>query len=225
MNAKECLKQLKTFNPPKEKKPKDKLALPKMPTKPIEVEMQLAEYKEYLINYASSPFKPKLQSFVQGAKQVLVQAQLIEHELAIVQTKRVEDLERKVTKRKVLQKSGGLTADDAQRKIDALNKKAEDAEQKRQRAVFLKQWRADRDQAYREGVKARARERARVKAVKELLKAKQDIPPELLDPIPDPEAIWKAGQEEIKIQEALLQQQQQEEQDGEVTIVVDTAGD
>jgi hypothetical protein len=63
-----------------------------------------------------------------------------------------------------------------------------------------------------------------VKAVKELLKAKQDIPPKLLDPIPDLEAIWKARQEEIKIQEALLQQQQQEH-DGEVTIVVDTAGD
>jgi hypothetical protein len=176
MNAKECLKQLKTFNPPKEKKPEDELALPKMPTKLIEVEMQLAEYEEYLINYASSPFKLKLQSFVEGAKQVLVRAQLTEHELAIVQTKRVEDLERKVTKQKVLQKSGGLTADDAQRKIDALKQKAEDAEQKRQRAVFLKQWRAKRDKAYREGVKARARERARVKAVKELLKAKQDIP-------------------------------------------------
>jgi hypothetical protein len=63
---------LKTFNPLKEKKPKDKLALPKMLTKLIEVEMQLAEYKDYLINYASSLFKPKLQSFVQGAKQVLV---------------------------------------------------------------------------------------------------------------------------------------------------------
>jgi hypothetical protein len=47
----------------------------------------------------------------------------------------------------------------------------------------------------------------------------------LLDPIPNPKAIWKAGQEEIKIQEALLQQQQQEEHDGEVTIVVDTASD
>jgi hypothetical protein len=72
VNAKECLKQLKTFNPLKEKKPKDELALPKMPTKPIKVKMQLAEYKEYLVDYTSSPFKPKLQSFVQGAKQVLV---------------------------------------------------------------------------------------------------------------------------------------------------------
>jgi hypothetical protein len=41
-NCVECLKQLKTFNPPKEKK--DELALPTLPctlTKPIEVEIQL----------------------------------------------------------------------------------------------------------------------------------------------------------------------------------------
>jgi len=72
VNAKECLKQLKTFNPLKEKKLKDKPTLLKMLTKLIEVEMQLAEYKEYLINYASSLFKLTLQSFVEGAKQVLV---------------------------------------------------------------------------------------------------------------------------------------------------------
>jgi hypothetical protein len=59
-----------------------------------------------------------------------------------------------------------------------------------------------------------------MKKVKELLKAKQDIPTKLLDPILDPKAIWKARQEEIKIQEAL--QQEQEEEEEEVTIVVDT---
>jgi hypothetical protein len=63
-----------------------------------------------------------------------------------------------------------------------------------------------------------------MKKVKELLKAKQDIPTELLDPIPDPEAVWKAGQEEIKIQEALQQQQEEEEEEEKVTIVVDTTG-
>ena len=61
-----------------------------------------------------------------------------------------------------------------------------------------------------------------MKAVKELLKAKQDIPTKLRDPIPDPKAIWKARQEEIKIQEALLQQQRQEEDDSKVTFIVNT---
>jgi len=38
-----------------------------------------------------------------------------------------------------------------------------------------------------------------MKKVKKPLKAKQDIPTKLLDPILNPKAIWKAGQEEIKI--------------------------
>jgi hypothetical protein len=84
-----------------------------------------------------------------------------------------------------------------------LKQKQKDAIEKKERVAFLKLWRAERDEVYREGVKARASERAQRKRVKELLKAKQDIPTELLDPIPDPEAIWKAGQEEIKRQEAL----------------------
>ena len=57
---------------------------------------------------------------IKGIKQCLVRAQLHEQELIIVQTRRIEDLERKVTKWRVLQKSGGLTTNDAQRKIDAL---------------------------------------------------------------------------------------------------------
>jgi hypothetical protein len=161
---------------------------------------------------------------MKGTKQCLIRAQLHEQELTIVQAKRVEDLERKVTKWKVLQKSGGLTTNDAQRKIDALKQKEKDAIEKKERVAFLKLWRAKRDKAYREGVKARASERARRRTVKELLKAKQDIPTELLDPIPDPEAIWKAGQEEIKRQEAFQQQQQQQEEE-EVTFIVDIAGD
>jgi hypothetical protein len=58
---------------------------------------------------------------------------------------------------------------------------------------------------------------------RELLKAKQDIPLELQVAISDPEAIWKAEQEEIKKEEALQRQQLLDET--EVTIVVDTTGD
>jgi hypothetical protein len=42
---------------------------------------------------------------------------------------------------------------------------------------------------YRQGVEARKQERARVKKVKELNTTKQNIPLELLVPIPDPEKI------------------------------------
>jgi hypothetical protein len=42
---------------------------------------------------------------------------------------------------------------------------------------------------YQRGVKARNKERKQKKMVKELEKAKQDVPPEFLVPIPDPEKI------------------------------------
>jgi hypothetical protein len=54
-------------------------------------------------------------------------------ELQIHKQRRVEELERKVTKWKVLQKFGGLTARDAQLKLDAIEKKDREAEEKRQK--------------------------------------------------------------------------------------------
>lgn len=75
---------------------------------------------------------------------------------------------------------------------------------------------------YREGVEARKQERARIKKVKELTKAKQDIPPELRDPIPDPEAIWKAEQAVLQAEQATRDKELEEE---DITFVCDTQGD
>jgi hypothetical protein len=47
----------------------------------------------------------------------------------------------------------------------------------------------EKNEKYQQGVKAREQERLRKKKVKELTKAKQDIPLELLVPIPDLEKI------------------------------------
>jgi hypothetical protein len=81
--------------------------------------------------------------------------------------------------------------------LDAKKRKAEEKESKRQKKVRDKLWRNERDTKYIEGVAARKLERARKKQVKELEKACQPIPPKLLVSIPDPEAIWKAEQEEM----------------------------
>jgi hypothetical protein len=114
-NSAECLKQLKTFNPPKEKKDKSTLpTLPRTPTKPMEVEIQLtSKWEQKLTAQCSSPSRPELESFIKGTKQVLSRSQLQEAELRIHQERRQEEQERKVTRRKVLQKFGGLTGKDA----------------------------------------------------------------------------------------------------------------
>jgi hypothetical protein len=77
LNATACLKQLRTFNPLKEKK--DATSLPTLPytlTKLIEVEVHLAKWEAKFTTVCSSPSRPKWESFVKGTKTVLTQSEL-----------------------------------------------------------------------------------------------------------------------------------------------------
>jgi len=62
INAKQCLKQLKTFNPPSEPKPSNnnKQSLPKLPKlqTPMEVEKGLTKWDKHLGPRCSSPSRP-----------------------------------------------------------------------------------------------------------------------------------------------------------------------
>jgi hypothetical protein len=93
---------------------------------------------------------------------------------------------------------------------------------KRQKRARDKILRNKKNEMYQQGVEAREQERLRKRKVKELTKAKQDIPPELLVPIPDPEKVWKAGQLELEKQ---LQEQLQREDEVEATFILDPTSD
>jgi hypothetical protein len=96
LDATQCLKQLKTFNPPKEKT-ESLPTLPRTPTKPMEVEMQIDKWDNKWSRICSSPSRPDWDSSVKGTKQVLIRSQLQEDELWIHQESRIEELEKKVT--------------------------------------------------------------------------------------------------------------------------------
>lgn len=84
LDSKQCLKQLKTFNPPKVAK--DDQSLPTLlqtPTKAMECEVQLGIWEAKLGEKFSSPSRPKWESFVKRTKKVLCQSQLQESELRI----------------------------------------------------------------------------------------------------------------------------------------------
>ena len=226
IDSKQCLKQLKTFNPPQKPEVYNSNEptlpqLPILPKTPMEVEKGLNKWKNHLGPRCSSPSRPEWESFVKGSLQVLTEAQLKAQELQIHQNKRIEDLERKTTKRQRLSKYGPLTARDALRLQEEKDRKERETDLKKQDAQRAKQWRTERDQAHQDGVKARNLERERKSKVKALEKAKQPIPPELQVPIPDPEAIWKTDQEQLEIQTRLCEQEEKEE----VTFVTDTIGD
>jgi hypothetical protein len=90
---------------------------------------------------------------------------------------------------KVLWKFGGLTGEDAQQKLDAIAQKESEKEMKRQKRVRDKILRNKKNEMYQQGVEAREQERLQKRKVKELIKAKQDIPLDLLVPIPNPKKI------------------------------------
>jgi hypothetical protein len=76
--------------------------------------------------------------------------------------------------------------------LDERQRKKDNAKAKRQQKARDKLWRNEKKAMYREGVIARHLERQRKRKIKDLEKAKQDIPPELLIHIPNPEKFWLA---------------------------------
>src|SRR5947207_14492799 len=96
----QCLKQLKTFNPPSKSKSSndDEPTLPILPRTPMDVERGLERWNQHLEPRCSSPSRPEWDSFVQGSLQVLTRTQLQEQELRIHQNKRTSELEQKISK-------------------------------------------------------------------------------------------------------------------------------
>ena len=85
-------------------------------------------------------------------------------------------------------------------------------------------WRTERDRIHQQGLEARKHEWEWKKEVKALKKAKQPVLFKLQTPIPNPEAVWKADQEELKKQLSLQLLDEQDEKE-EIKIIMDTAGD
>lgn len=154
------------------------------------------------------------------------------------QKRRLDNLQVKSTARKQIRTpdSGlGFTKEQAEAIIARKEKKEEEAEIKKQRNAFLKIWRAERDSTHAAGLIARSEERARVQKVKELQAQRVIIPAELLVPIPDPEAFWKATDVTwLELEEAKkakkdgtgeANNEDEGDEDEDVTFVIDTEGD
>src|SRR5436190_6404860 len=211
VNTKQCLKNLKKFSPPSKSDSisrgsiprgsipsgNDEPTLPILPRTPMDVERGLERWNQHLGPRCSSPSRSKWESFIQGSLQVLTQSQLQEQELWIHQNKRISELEQKITKCQRICKYGPITGKEALEQQEKKDQKAKKIELKKQQQIRDKIWHAERDETHKKGVEARKRERERKKKLKALYQAKQPIPPELLQPIPDPEAIWKINQEQM----------------------------
>ena len=91
-----------------------------------------------------------------------------------------------------------------------------------------------RDSVHAEGVIARKNEKIRIKHIKDLAKQGVSISDEMLTPIDDPEAIWKASDITWQTEETKKKTKKgvkdthifnDEEEETETTFIMDTVGD
>jgi hypothetical protein len=160
-------------------------------------EVQLQTWKSRIPILLSSPSRRQYQDFCAGTEEVLINGQIQELEHSILQKQILEQRNQKSKSRRSLQTGGVLTATAArQLQNQKLQKQVAIQEKRVARAVKAVAVLA-RKQLHKAGVDARKQERARRKTVAGLLKAKQLVPVELQEPIPDPEALAKEQAIEI----------------------------
>jgi hypothetical protein len=226
-SATACIKQLRTFTPPA--KEKTKFNLPTTPVKADQVYNMLVGLENKILEPLSSATKPKVESLIKGTKVVFSYSQLQESKLQVMQERRTEEVQRKVNRRKVIQKYGGLTARAAQVLLAKKARKEAEELQRKQEREFKRLWNIEKKMKYTEGVMDRKAERERKKRVRELIQGGQDVPIELQVPIIDREKEWKEAsqlqEEATRLAREAAIKEQEDNSDEEVTFILDTAGD
>ena len=174
-----CLKQLKSFTPPEKEVALTLLPQPRTPKKAIQAECMLLDLEKKILEPLSSATKPKVRSLIKGTKEILTYAQLQEQELQVIQARRMEEIERKINKRKVVVRIGGLTIRDAQIKLAEKARKEQQALKKNQEREFKKLLAIEKKMVHSQGVGDRKTEKGRSERVKDLTQEGQEVPPEL----------------------------------------------
>ena len=212
VNANLCIEQLKTYSSKSCKEVKKSAknnsnhsSLPQLPCRthpqtPADVEHALVHEWGPKIQRNmqwSDPIRAdEFTSFIDNTKEVITTSIFQERELQMWHERRTHELQAKKNTRKRLKpdQSGrlGLTKEDADIALAAKLQKKAELEKKRADRNFMKMWRMERDEMHAKGVAARKQEKARIKQVKEFEKQQVFISVELLHPIHDPEAEWKA---------------------------------
>ena len=185
-----AIKKIKKYSKP-EKLPQTPASIPATFR---DSEEQLQMWKAKIPVLLSSPSRQRYQDFLTGTEQVLVGAQLQELDYSILQKQVTEQRNQKSKSRRTLQLGGALTAADAHRVIQLKAQKEADKQAKQVARAAKSAAVQARKELHQAGVQARRKERERKNTVAGLLRAKEVVPPELQEPIPDPEALAKLAQ-------------------------------
>jgi hypothetical protein len=154
-------------------------------------ESQLQLWKAKIPILLSSPSRPQFHDWVTGTEQVLVSGQLQEFDYSILESRMEEQRKAKSKSRRSLKNGGALTATQA-REIQSERLEKELTKTAKKAARITKSLAIQaRKQLHRAVINARKEERLRKKKVAALVRSNQPVPPELEEPIPDPEELTK----------------------------------
>jgi hypothetical protein len=209
INVEAAIQKMKIYSPPELEKEEPTLPL-NTPKKFSHAEQSLTSLDTHLKQKElSSPTQRRIDSSIRGSRALLLQAELKDLQLQQLQMKVTNQQKAKTRSRSVVQKFGALTGEEARAKIT--QKEAEKKAQQEKKRQYLTRVTRNRilKELHTKGVKARKQERSRCMQLKKLYAgaiavANIFIPPELLEPIPDPEKEVKEEDIELQLREALI---------------------
>jgi hypothetical protein len=203
ISCKAAIEKMKIYAPPENPKP-DLPTLPRTPTRFQHAEYGLHHWRDKIVNILSSPSREPFESWARGTEKVLASGELTVLQHNALATKVQNQQKAKYRNRNVLQKNGVMTAEEAWAKKEA-NQAKRKAILNKKRATLIRVTRNKiKNDLKARGVIARRRERERKKAVEALEKAKEFVPIDMLESIPDPEQTTTEADIELQLQEALV---------------------
>lgn len=205
-----ALTKLRTYSQPRVQPTQPTQPTSTLPIRPITpipstfqgVEAGLQRWKNRVPEVFSSPSRASYRNWITGAEGLMATGQLQEFDLRVLRRQVEESKKRASRSRARLQCGGELVA------AEAHELRAQKAELRAQKlaAKEARKERQARNQArkqlHRAGIEARKQERLRKKRVAFYTNARLSIPPELEDPIPDPEALESEGEYESEYESA-----------------------
>jgi hypothetical protein len=153
----------------------------------------------------SSPIRGQIDSVVRGTTTLLAYGEIVVLQLQQSRAQAKAQQMAKTRSRRVVQRSGALTTEEAHLRIAEKEAKIEAQKEKKRQILIRKTRNKIRKQYKALGVTARRQERARIQQLKEFSRAGNSfIPPALQEPIPDPKKALTEENLELQLREALV---------------------
>lgn len=208
INVHQAIEKMKVYQPPEA--PKSPILPQLTPRKFVDAESSICQLQDELEQrQLSSPIRGRIESVFKGTKPLLLYGTLVELQLDQLQSKVKAQQMAKTRNRRVIQRSGALTAEEATARIAEKEAEAKAKIEKR-RQYLIRVTRNKVKNEYRaHGVIARRQEKVRLQQLKEFSRGgvrsgNSLIPPELLVPIPDPEKALTDQDIELQVREILI---------------------